>query len=125
MFILKLTCGECPEQYDVFLAKDHGNHRAGDQVGYFQARHGCFTADYPDCGGRGVYDACIWGDGKFDDGERYFHLNRACEALRDAVEGKMPSREVGELLFEIEGKAGEAFARLHAKANESNSESPV
>jgi hypothetical protein len=116
MFTLKLTCGECPEQYDVFMAQDHGNHKAGDQVGYFRARHGCFTADYPDVNGREVYTTGIWGDGKFDDAERYYRLNRACEALRDAVEGKVPTNEVGDLLFQIEGPAGEQFARKHEAA---------
>jgi len=34
---LVLTCGACPEQYDVF--------KNGQQVGYLRLRHGFFSAE--------------------------------------------------------------------------------
>jgi len=75
-FRLDQTCGACPEQYDVF------DEETGEKVGYFRLRHGCFTAEYPDCGGEAVYSANTNGDGCFTDDERDYHLSRALEAIR-------------------------------------------
>lgn len=70
-----LTCGACPEQYDVFLGQL--------QIGYLRLRHGAFRADYPDCGGETVYEASPRGDGKFEDDERDHYLRFALKALLD------------------------------------------
>lgn len=67
------TCGACPEQYDVM--KD------GKQVGYLRLRHGYFSVEYPDCGGKEVYEAEPKGDGEFFDDEREFYLNAAIDAI--------------------------------------------
>jgi hypothetical protein len=72
-FELVMTCGACPEQYDVF--KD------GTQVGYLRLRHGYFRADIPDCGGKCVYGAETKGDGIFEDNERMLHLTNAVDAI--------------------------------------------
>ncbi len=73
-YFLKLTCGACPEQYDVF--KDD------KQVGYLRLRHGFFYADHPDCGGERVYESeDMQGDGMFLAEERQKYLEAAIEAL--------------------------------------------
>ena len=72
---LKLTCGACPEQYDVFT-------ESGEQVGYLRLRHGTFRADYPDCGGETVYLANPQGDGIFEQSERAGYLYLAVQALQ-------------------------------------------
>lgn len=72
-YALVLTCGACPEQYDVY--------RGTDQVGYLRLRHGWFRADVPKCGGRTVYEACPSGDGSFDDDERDRYLTAAIQAI--------------------------------------------
>jgi hypothetical protein len=70
---LEQTCDACPEQYDAYL---------GDkQVGYLRLRHGYFRVDYPDCGGKTIYEAETNGDGIFESDEREFHLNKAKEAI--------------------------------------------
>jgi hypothetical protein len=66
---LKMTCGACPEQYDVF--KD------GKQVAYYRLRHGEFRVDYPECGGETIYEAEPSGDGIFYDNERLVYLSKA------------------------------------------------
>jgi len=67
------TCGSCPEQYDVVLAKDGKRY----QVGYVRLRWGRVRADCPDCGSEEVY-SYSWDDGWkgcFDDeDERVYHL---------------------------------------------------
>lgn len=70
-----LTCGACPEQYDVFLGPL--------QIGYLRLRHGDFRADYPECGGETVYEASPRGDGEFEDDERDYYLRFALKALLD------------------------------------------
>lgn len=74
-YTLKLTCGACPEQYDVFNKSDK-------QVGYLRLRHGSFSASYPECGGKQVYHACPVGDGIFEDDEREFYLTEAIKAIQ-------------------------------------------
>ncbi len=77
---LEQTSGWCPEQYDVY---DNGDN----QVGYLRLRHGCFTCEYPDCGGEMLFEASPKGDGGFaDDAERTFYLTLAIEAIKLRVE---------------------------------------
>lgn len=70
---LRLTCGACPEQYDVF--KD------GLQIGYLRLRDGLFRADYGGCGGPEVYEAEPEGDGFFEAHEREGYLTESVNAL--------------------------------------------
>lgn len=70
---LKLTCGACPEQYEVF--------KGGKQVAYFRLRHGEFRVDYPDCGGETIYEAEPNGDGTFYENERLLYMNKALKAV--------------------------------------------
>jgi hypothetical protein len=70
---LVLTCGACPEQYDVL--------RGERQIGYLRLRHGYFRAEYPDSGGRTVYEARPEGDGIFEADEREQYLDAAVAAL--------------------------------------------
>ena len=75
-YVLKMTCGACPEQYDVFDSD-------GKQVGYLRLRHGGFRADYPDFGGDTVYRYSFddgW-KGIFDDEEREKYLTEAVKAI--------------------------------------------
>ncbi len=101
MFKLILTCGACPEQYDVY---------EGDRmVGYIRLRHGHMTVDCPDCGGDLVYTANPKGDGMFEDDERDIYLREAVEAIarwmRDgpAFRDDSPLPEVD---YEIDGNPG-------------------
>lgn len=58
---LILTCGACPEQYDLFI---------GDEEyasGYLRLRHGFFSASYKD---ERVFSSNTKGDGVFDEDER-------------------------------------------------------
>jgi len=72
---LELTSTACPEQYDVF--KD------SKMVGYLRLRHGYFSAEVPDCGGKLVYEANPDGDGSFYDNERDNYLTAAIYAIDD------------------------------------------
>ena len=78
---LRMTCRVCPEQYDVY--KD------GAQVGYLRLRHGCFSAEYPDCGGEMVYytEDCD-GDGAFYSNERDLFLTEAINAIDSRISGQ-------------------------------------
>lgn len=76
-FKLILTCGACPEQYDVF--KD------GQKVGYLRLRHGYFAAYSPSYNGELVYESEPNGDGIFDDGEREDEIMNALICLRKAL----------------------------------------
>lgn len=66
---LVLTCGACPEQYDVL--KD------SEIVAYLRLRHGRFTVNVPDVGGKLLYETHPKGDGIFTDDERYKYLEGA------------------------------------------------
>jgi len=66
---LQMTCGACPEQYEVF--KD------GKQVAYYRLRHGEFRVDLGECGGETIYEAEPNGDGIFDADERFIYLIKA------------------------------------------------
>ena len=70
---LVMTCGACPEQYDVFS-------EGGERVGYLRLRNGSFTAQHSPSG-KEVYSASTIGDGVFDDGERDEHLIKAVLAI--------------------------------------------
>lgn len=72
---LQLTCGACPEQYD--LKDDKGDMRA-----YFRLRHGYFRVEVPDCGGEIVYDAEPEGDGIFEDEERPKFMTEGMDAVK-------------------------------------------
>jgi len=73
-----LTCGACPEQYDVINGR-------GQRVGYVRLRWGRFTVDYPDCGGELCYQFVFddrW-KGCFDsDEQRMDYLTKAALALK-------------------------------------------
>lgn len=58
-----MTCGACPEQYDVFKGED--------QVGYIRLRHGVFRVDCPECSGATVFEH-VFDDmlGSFDGAEQ-------------------------------------------------------
>ena len=73
-YCLVLTCGACPEQYDVFDESDKN-------VGYLRLRHGWFNAKYPDVGGEDVYGSVTIGDGEFHDSERLTQLQNAIKAI--------------------------------------------
>lgn len=73
---LEQTCGACPEQYDVF--KD------GERVGYLRLRHGYFSAQVPDAGGRTVFEGHPDGYGIFESGERRHYLQAAVVAIAHA-----------------------------------------
>lgn len=71
MFTLKMTCGACPESYDVY--------HEGKRVGSLRLRHRMFTAEYD---GLVVYRTSTKGDGCFaSEGERDYFLNEACKAI--------------------------------------------
>ena len=70
---LEMTCGACPEQYDVFLGDE--------QVGYLRLRHGYFYASVPDCSDSIVFEAHPKGDGVFESNERKYYLTKAIEAI--------------------------------------------
>ena len=67
------TCFACPEQYDAFIGDE--------QVGYLRLRHGFFTVEVPDAGGREVLCEQPDGDGRFTDEERDLYLNAAVAAI--------------------------------------------
>lgn len=68
-----MTCGACPEQYDVRLD--------GETVAYLRLRHGSFTVNVPDCGGEMIYHANPKGDGMFEDKERDYYIHNALGAI--------------------------------------------
>jgi hypothetical protein len=73
---LALTCGACPEQYDV--------RKDGEVVGYMRLRHGCFyTALTP--GSDPLYEAEPEGDGIFEPHEREMYLREGLAALTKAL----------------------------------------
>ena len=71
---LNMTCGACPEQYDVF--------HSGSKVAYFRLRHGYFSASCPGVSGELVYKSNPDGDGIFDsEEERTRELTNAIMAV--------------------------------------------
>lgn len=75
---LVMTCGACPEQYDVF-------DENGKQVAYFRLRHGVFRAECPDVFGERVYRSNPKGDGIFMQDERMSELTAAIEKVDEWV----------------------------------------
>ena len=74
---LILTCTSHPEQYDVY--------DSSGQVAYFRLRNGRFRAHVPDARGAIVYTDLTRGDGLFDKNERQFHLEKAVDAVNEAL----------------------------------------
>ncbi len=73
----ELTCGACPEQYDVY--------RGQVQVGYVRLRHGCLSVESPDCGGKVLleheFDEALLG--RFESGgQRFGWLSKIALVLR-------------------------------------------
>lgn len=77
-YVLKQTCFACPEQYDMLDKK-------GNIVGYFRLRHGNFTVEYPDVGGKLVFNAKPDGDGIFEDYEREYYLTLGYLAIINEI----------------------------------------
>lgn len=80
-YTLVITCGACPEQYEVCNSE-------GKQVGYLRLRHGGFRADYPKCGGETVYRHSFddgWKGIFDDDEEREYFLTEAVQALHNRI----------------------------------------
>lgn len=77
------TCDACPEQYEA-LGPD------GNQIGYLRLRHGSFTVECPDCGGKLVYSGEPDGDGIFEDYERETYLSAAKVAIANYYRGSTP-----------------------------------
>jgi hypothetical protein len=82
----ELTCGACPEQYDVY--KDE------NLVGYVRLRWGRLRCDYPDVGGETIYEYCFEEDDGFkgcfnSDEERDFHLTEISKALTGRLEREL------------------------------------
>lgn len=76
-----LTCGACPEQYDV----EDSN---GKQVGYVRLRWGVLSCQYPDVDGETIYTASI-GDGFTgcfeSDEQRMEHLNNIADKILEKI----------------------------------------
>jgi len=75
-FEFHLTCGACPEQYDVFLEDT--------QVGYARLRWGMLRCDYPDVDGETIYHYSFDDrlQGCFDDDkQREYHLDLIAKEL--------------------------------------------
>jgi hypothetical protein len=85
-YSLELTCGACPEQYDVY--------RGEDRVAYFRLRHGYFYAQCPWVGGETVYEAYPKGDGCFHADEQEYYLTRALEAVHDYYEREKENEKI-------------------------------
>lgn len=79
---IELTCGACPEQYDVF--------KGDEQVAYYRLRHGEFRVDFPDCGGETIYYSEPNGDGIFDSSERFNELAKSMRALLNHIDKLNP-----------------------------------
>lgn len=72
---LEQTCYACPEQYDAFDPN-------GNMLGYLRLRHGNFTVECPDVGGKLVYSTQPQGEGAFYEEEREFYLKEAVNAIK-------------------------------------------
>ena len=82
---LVLTCGACPEQYNVLVAE-------GKQSGYIRLRAGNFRVYYPDTGGELVFYHRFEDDewkGMFDnEEEREKYLTEAVKALQNKIQSE-------------------------------------
>ena len=75
----ELTCGACPEQYDVF-------DEDGNQVAYVRLRWGHLRVDVPDCGGELLYEHNFPDSFKgmfMNEHERRYYLQRIAKKLKD------------------------------------------
>ena len=80
----ELTCGACPEQYDVL-------DESGKQVGYVRLRWGCFRVDYPEVGHKTVLEEPYGHEmcGEFvTDEDRLACLTRAADAIAQERKAK-------------------------------------
>lgn len=75
---LILTCGACPEQYDVVDENDN-------KIAYLRLRHGHFRAEYPYNDGKIVFQSMPNGDGVFEVEERPIHIGNALLAIKKAI----------------------------------------
>ena len=77
----KCTCSGCPEQYDVFDSNDN-------IVGYVRLRWGGLTCEYPDVGGKLIYEASV-GDGWCgifeNESQRIRHLNNIADKILEKI----------------------------------------
>lgn len=77
----KCTCSACPEQYDVFDNNEN-------IVGYVRLRWGGLTCEYPDVGGKLIYEASV-GDGwcgSFESKEqRLEHLSNIADRILEKI----------------------------------------
>lgn len=104
---LVLTCGGCPEQYDVLYGEK--------KVAYLRLRHGHFRAEIPDCGGKQVYSAWPVGDGIFEDDERERFLTEAINAVNAELlnaEGGKVSEFVEEIQIARPNHAVDGFKNI-------------
>ena len=76
--LIETSCG-CPEQYNVV---DTSNQ----MVGYWRLRHGHFTVEVPDCGGKLILSEYPDGDGSFTDEERATYFSKAILAMSSFYE---------------------------------------
>lgn|SRR5574343_452731 len=81
-YLLKQTCGACPEQYDM-LDPD------GNTVGYFRLGHGIFRVEYPDVNGKEVLRVQPVGDGIFKDCEREYWLTLGYLSIINAIQNNV------------------------------------
>ncbi len=76
----ELTCGACPEQYDVYID--------GKQVAYVRLRWGGLRVTVPGVGGEEVYQYS-WNNGWLGEfpshTERKFHLDSIAEILYNRI----------------------------------------
>lgn len=94
-FKLILTCGACPEQYDVV------DRKTGEKIAYLRLRHGHFYAQYP-YDGEIVYAIDTIGDGIFDKDERPIHIGKALLAIRAAMLDSAAKEEYNKAIEGVE-----------------------
>ena len=70
-----------PEQYDAF----RGPTGFPEQVGYLRLRYGHFRVDFPDCGGKTIFEGAPKGYGEFYMDERMKWLRRAVREIREEL----------------------------------------
>ena len=90
---LEVTCGACPEAYDVFIDDEY--------VGYMRLRHGHFRAEYMfEEDSETVFTASPEGDGVFESEERQGFLEKAAKALhkRHKSNGVVDIQEISTIL---------------------------
>lgn len=80
-FEFRLTCGACPEQYDVYFDDE--------QVAYVRLRWGALRCDYPCCGGEVIFTADLNDypmQGEFASYEqRDFYLEKIAQSIYNKI----------------------------------------